>query len=96
MGYRPGTKRGPVSVRPTGPRSGTLARCPAAGTPAPSARSSTDRALDYGSRGWGFESLRARGSSVSARPTNVPTAEFQPGPNGASSAAPLGLRAAAT
>src|SRR4051794_3827231 len=25
-----------------------------------SARSSTDRALDYGSRGWGFESLRAR------------------------------------
>jgi hypothetical protein len=30
----------------------------------PSARSSTDRASDYGSEGWGFESLRAR--SVSA------------------------------
>jgi hypothetical protein len=27
---------------------------------APSARSSTDRAFDYGSKGWGFESLRAR------------------------------------
>jgi hypothetical protein len=24
------------------------------------ARSSTDRAFDYGSKGWGFESLRAR------------------------------------
>src|SRR5215468_7520695 len=28
------------------------------------ARSSTDRALDYGSRGWGFESLRARPCDV--------------------------------
>jgi hypothetical protein len=27
---------------------------------APCARSSTDRASDYGSEGWGFESLRAR------------------------------------
>ncbi len=26
----------------------------------PGARSSTDRASDYGSEGWGFESLRAR------------------------------------
>ena len=29
-------------------------------SPRPSARSSTDRAFDYGSKGWGFESLRAR------------------------------------
>src|ERR1700760_3501825 len=28
--------------------------------PRTSARSSTDRASDYGSEGWGFESLRAR------------------------------------
>ena len=30
------------------------------GQPKTSARSSTDRASDYGSEGWGFESLRAR------------------------------------
>ena len=28
------------------------------------ARSSTDRASDYGSEGWGFESLRARSQNV--------------------------------
>ncbi len=31
-----------------------------AGSPVPSARSLMDRASDYGSEGWGFESLRAR------------------------------------
>ena len=30
------------------------------GGPRTRARSSTDRASDYGSEGWGFESLRAR------------------------------------
>ena len=30
-----------------------------------SARSSMDRASDYGSEGWGFDSLRARGSGES-------------------------------
>src|SRR3954452_608307 len=33
-------------------------------SPRPSARSSTDRASDYGSEGWGFESLRARQEDV--------------------------------
>src|SRR5690606_15638377 len=32
------------------------------------ARSSTDRASDYGSEGWGFESLRAHNVSTHARP----------------------------
>src|SRR5690242_4981092 len=31
------------------------------------ARSSTDRAFDYGSKGWGFESLRARTVSAGQR-----------------------------
>jgi hypothetical protein len=35
---------------------------------ATSARSSTDRASDYGSEGWGFESLRARYRSAGQRP----------------------------
>ena len=34
-----------------------------------SARSSMDRASDYGSEGWGFESLRARKRPRSVRPT---------------------------
>ena len=33
----------------------------------PCARSSTDRASDYGSEGWGFESLRAREDKVAGR-----------------------------
>src|SRR5438128_933877 len=36
----------------------------------PSARSSTDRASDYGSEGWGFESLRARCTLTSRFPMN--------------------------
>jgi hypothetical protein len=39
-----------------------------AGLPATSARSSTDRASDYGSEGWGFESLRARFICAGQRP----------------------------
>jgi hypothetical protein len=39
-----------------------------AGQPRLSARSSTDRASDYGSEGWGFESLRARCISAGQRP----------------------------
>ena len=35
------------------------------------ARSSTDRALDYGSRGWGFESLRARHGDRPIRPCSL-------------------------
>ena len=41
------------------------------GRPSRCARSSTDRASDYGSEGWGFESLRAHSSerfAVSSRP----------------------------
>ena len=38
-----------------GPDTVCLSRC---------ARSSTDRASDYGSEGWGFESLRARTSEA--------------------------------
>ena len=44
-----------------------------AGLSLPSARSSTDRASDYGSEGWGFESLRARPRSILPLTcTNVP------------------------
>src|SRR6266699_4143502 len=37
----------------------------------PCARSSTDRASDYGSEGWGFESLRARSSSRRSGPCSI-------------------------
>ena len=43
----------------------------------PCARSSTDRASDYGSEGWGFESLRAR--SVLRQTTGPRPAETLPG-----------------
>ena len=51
----------PLSTGADVPGCDTLGMCPARcrGT---RARSSTDRASDYGSEGWGFESLRARPS----------------------------------
>src|ERR1700730_17455635 len=59
-----------VGLKPPQPRRGRLGGRRLMGRPATvpaalyflgtSARSSTDRASDYGSEGWGFESLRAR------------------------------------
>src|SRR6185312_8856767 len=42
-----------------------------------SARSSTDRASDYGSEGWGFESLRARFGRANAMSPTSCTCEFR-------------------
>ncbi len=50
----------------------------------PGARSSTDRASDYGSEGWGFESLRAR-SSRSAGRSRLTWAFVFPAPTGSGS-----------
>ena len=57
-----------VGAMATSRRNGLEGRCPArlpsglavTSIQHPGARSSTDRASDYGSEGWGFESLRAR------------------------------------
>ena len=51
-----GGRRPPGTFRPLA----TVLARRAVDCAAPSARSSTDRASDYGSEGWGFESLRAR------------------------------------
>ncbi len=52
-----GTRRRADLIGPIQHRSGPPGAVDYRGT---SARSSTDRASDYGSEGWGFESLRAR------------------------------------
>src|SRR6478672_7441185 len=61
-----------TSISPPSPRGGSLARrrrpsgsgSSGVVTATTCARSSTDRASDYGSEGWGFESLRARFGST--------------------------------
>ncbi len=47
-----------------------------------SARSSMDRASDYGSEGWGFESLRARSGPPSVRSTGGGSAFVESTPSG--------------
>src|ERR1700722_5722899 len=53
---------------PAYPQVGQLKTC---------ARSSTDRAFDYGSKGWGFESLRARSFETATHKalTGIPTGQ---------------------